>query len=129
MSILYSLIESPTHQDFSQLYKELGLEELKINSHRKAIKLLKRKPPNWVVAEFFYGFGNNYAGVIISNLDVFLHSLQKYAPNASVIVFAAPQDFKYVGELTSRFNIFAVLKNPVKKTDLEDILRKKISAH
>ena len=45
------------------------------------------------------------------------------------IVFAAPQDFKYVGELTSRFNIFAVLKNPVKKTDLEDILRKKISAH
>ena len=74
MSLLYSLIESPTHPDFSQLYKELGLKEIKINSHRKAIKLLKRDPPDWVVAEFFYGFGNNYAGVIISNLDVIIKS-------------------------------------------------------
>tara|TARA_Y100001935_G_C17267050_1_gene489768 strand:+ start:881 stop:1264 length:384 start_codon:yes stop_codon:yes gene_type:complete len=126
MSLLYSLIESPTHPDFSQLYKELGLKEIKINSHRKAIKLLKRDPPDWVVAEFFYGFGNNYAGVIISNLDVFLHSLQKYAPKASVVVFAPPQDYEYVNELTSRFKIFAVLKSPVEKNLLEKILRKKI---
>jgi len=39
-----------------------------------------------VVAEFFYGFGNNYAGANLGNLDVFLASLQKYAPEARVIV-------------------------------------------
>lgn len=39
-----------------------------------------------LVAKFFYGYGNNYTVVNISNLDLLLFSLQKYAPKARVIV-------------------------------------------
>ena len=53
---------------------------------RKAIQGLSEQRPDYVVAEFFYGYGNNYAGANLGNLDVFLASLQKYAPRAQVIV-------------------------------------------
>jgi hypothetical protein len=48
------------------------------------------------VAEFFYGFGNNYAGANVSNLDVFLAALQKQAPEARVIVLVAKDQAHYV---------------------------------
>ena len=46
----------------------------------KAISQLRKRPPDFIVTEFFYGYGNNYAGVNLSNLDVMLSSLPKYAP-------------------------------------------------
>lgn len=83
---VFSILESPTHPDLSAVYARLGIDEIRHTSIRKAISALKTQQPEFVVAEFFYGYGNNYAGVNISNLDVFLFSLQKYAPNARVIV-------------------------------------------
>jgi len=123
MSLLYSIVESPAHTDFSPLYRKLGIDELKLNSQRKAINQLKHLTPHWVVAEFFYGFGNHYAGVNVSNLDVFLHSLRKYAPEARVIVLASPRDYPHLDKLTSLFAIHAVLRTPVDQQDLERILR------
>lgn len=118
MSLLYSIIESPAHPDLSSLYRSLGLEEVKLTSQRKAINQLKRRPPDWVVAEFFYGFGNNYAGVNVSNLDVFLHSLRKYAPQARVVVLAASRDLAHVNKLTELFDIHAVLRLPLDRQAL-----------
>lgn len=118
MSLLYSIIESPAHPDLSDLYRPLGIEEIKLNSQRKAISQLKKRPPDWVVAEFFYGFGNNYAGVNVSNLDVFLHSLRKYAPQARVIVLASARDMAHVDKLTALFDIHAVLRTPVDRQQL-----------
>ena len=71
---LYSLIESPAHPRFAELYKRLGFKEISLTSSRKAMSELKKSPPDYVVAEFFYGYGNNYAGINISNLDVFFCS-------------------------------------------------------
>lgn len=122
MSLLYSIVESPAHPDLSGLYRKLGIEELKLNSQRKAINQLKRCPPNWVVAEFFYGFGNNYAGVNVSNLDVFLHSLRKYAPRARVIVLASARDFPHVDKLTALFDIHCVLRMPIDQQIIEQAL-------
>ena len=92
MPLLYSIIETPAHPDLSALYQKLGIRQLRLPSQRKAIAQLKRQTPDWVVAEFLYGYGNNYAGVNISNLDVFLHSQRKYAPTARVIVLAGARD-------------------------------------
>jgi hypothetical protein len=72
--VLFSIVESPMHPDFSRLYSRLGIRELRLGSMRKAIGQLKKDRPDYVVAEFFYGYGNNYAGVNVSNLDVFLYS-------------------------------------------------------
>ena len=80
---------------------------------RKAISALKTRTPDFIVAEFFYGWGNNYAGVNISNLDVLLFSLQKYAPAAKVIVLVEKAERQYVAKLNDIFPLHAVLVHPV----------------
>ena len=123
MALLYSLIESPGHPDLSALYRELGLEELRFGAMRKAIASLKRKAPDFVVGEFFYGWANNYAGVNLSNLDVFLYSLQKYAPTARVIVLAGKNDLPHVDKLAALFPLHAVLAQPVAAEAMREALQ------
>lgn len=90
---------------------------------RKAISALKAQTPDYVVAEFMYGYGNNYAGVNISNLDVFLYSLQKYSTNARIIVMVERRELQYVDKLAALFPLHAVLSMPVSEQDLENILK------
>ena len=122
MSLLFSIIESPAHPDLSALYRELGIREIRLNSQRKAISQLRKTPPDWVVAEFFYGYGNNYAGVNVSNLDVFLHSQRKYAPQARVIVLAGPTEMPHIGRLSELFDLHAVLPLPLDQTRMRALL-------
>ena len=115
---LFSIIESTGHPNFTELYHSLGIKENKINSMRKAIAELKRaalkkQQPDFIVAEFFYGYGNNYAGVNISNLDVLLYSLQKYSADTKVIVLVDKDEYKYVDKLNSIIKIHDVLKFPI----------------
>lgn len=121
-SVVFSIIESPTHPDFSAVYQRLGIEEVRLTSARKAIGQLKEQPPDFVVAEFFYGYGNNYAGVNISNLDVFLFSLQKYAPHARVVVLVDKSEREFVDKLNDILPLHAVLTQPVAPAALEAAL-------
>ena len=120
---LYSLVESPTHPDFGALYRSLGITEIKLSTGRKAMSQLKKKAPDFLVAEFFYGYGNNYAGVNMSNLDVMLYSMQKYAPRTKLIVLVAADERKYVDKLAEIFPLHAVLKYPVAAAEMEALLR------
>ena len=92
---------------------------------RKAIAGLKKQPPGIVVAEFFYGYGNNYAGVNVSNLDVFLHSLRKYAPRAQVIVMVHETELAHVDKLRALFDIHAVLTQPVSERQMAESLARR----
>lgn len=120
--VLFSIIESPSHPNFSEVYKNLGFNEQRFTTMRKAITSLKKIRPNVIVAEFFYGFGNNYAGVNVSNLDVFLHSMQKYAPDAKVIVIVNKQEKQYVSKLSDLFLLHKVLIHPVSQVEIENAL-------
>ena len=122
LPLLFSIIESPGHPNFADLYRRLGIEEIRIPSQRKAVQALKRRAPDLVVAEFFYGFGNNYAGANLGNLDVFLASLQKYAPRARVIVLVEKAQRQYVDKLAQRFPLYAVVEQPVRPSDIEPLL-------
>lgn len=122
MTILFTIIESPMHPDFSALYQKLGIQQVRLTSMRKAMAELKKQTPDFVVAEFFYGYGNNYAGVNISNLDVFLHSMQRYAPDARVVVIVDKSEQQYVSKLESLFKIHAVLQHPVSASAMEKVL-------
>jgi hypothetical protein len=118
---LFSIVESPAHPDFSRLYKQLDIREIRLASMRKAISALKNDTPDYVVAEFFYGYGNNYAGVNVSNLDVFLYSLQKYAPDARVVVLVDRRERQFVEKLNALFPLHAVLQQPVCEQDIEPL--------
>lgn len=122
MPLLYSIIESSSHPNASKLYETFGFEELSFNSQRKAISKLKSKKPDVIVAEFFYGYGNNYAGVNISNLDVLLFSLQKYAPECRVIVMVDKSERQYVDKLNNILPLHRVLVHPVKPIELAEAL-------
>ncbi len=124
---LFSIIESSAHPNFTELYKESGIKENKISSMRKAIAELKKaaskkQPPDFIVAEFFYGYGNNYAGVNISNLDVLLYSLQKYSADTKVIVLVDKNEFQYVDKLNKIIKLHDVFKFPVNKNQLQESL-------
>ena len=89
---------------------------------RKAIAALKKQQPDFIVAEFFYGYGNNYAGVNISNLDVLLYSLQKYSADTKVIVLVDKDEYKYVDKLNEIIKLHDTLKLPVNKKQLQESL-------
>lgn len=118
---IVSIVESPTHPKLSELFRSLGIEEIKLNSMRKAISQIKTQAPDYIIAEFFYGYGNNYAGANISNLDVMLHSLQRYAPSAKVIVIVDKHEKKYIDKLQELFSIYAVVQHPA-ATKVEQLL-------
>jgi len=116
------VIESPAHPNLSSLYRGMGISEVKFNSVRKAISALKKQPPDWVVADFSYGYANNYAGVNVSNLDVLLASLRRYAPEARVIVLAEKREYQYVDKLKALFRVDAALAYPVTPEQMKSLL-------
>lgn len=120
--LLYSIVEAPGHPDCSTLCARLGCDVLRFDSQRKALAALKRQPPTYVVADFIYAFSTYYQATNISNLDVLLHSLVKYAPAARVIVLAGKDDLTHVAQLNSIHPLHAVLTYPVSETQLADCL-------
>ncbi len=116
---LFSIIESPHHPNLSALFARLGYEEVPLTSTRKAVSQLKKQVPDVVVADFVYGYSNNYSGVHISNLDVFLMSMQKFAPEAKVVVLADPGELEYAQKMRDIFPIKAILPFTVAERELE----------
>lgn len=117
-----SLIESAQHPDFSSLYRRLGFDVFSVTSQRKAFTLLKKQPIDIVVAEFFYGYGNNYAGANISNLDVLFSTMQKYAPKALVVILVAKNERQYVDKLDRLNQAYVILTYPVNEKLMSETL-------
>ena len=122
--IIFSIVESASHPQASDFYTHIGLKEYKFNGMRKALGKLKTVQPQFVVAEFFYGWGNNYAGVNVSNLDTLLSSLQRYAPDAKVIVLVSKREHEHVAKLEKLFPLHAVLVHPTTPNMLGEALQK-----
>lgn len=119
---LLSVVESPTHPDCGTAYRTLGLDTETVTSIRKAIAAVKRRPPDLVVAEFFYGYGNNYAGVNLGNLDTLLATLRSKAPQARTVVMVDKGERKWAEQLATLYPVAAILEQPVDCTMLKRTL-------
>jgi len=119
---ILSIIESPTHPKLSTLYQRLGAREIKVNSSRNAIKALKTYKPDFIVAEFFYGYGNNYAGVNVSNLDVLLSSLPKYSPHTKTIIFVMKDEVQYIEKLNNLYPIHGAFLHDTPVLAIEELI-------
>lgn len=122
MQTLFSLIESPFPPDFSALYQKLGIVAERFDTARNLHRALQKQPPDFFVGEFVYGWGNNYAGANVSNLDVTIRTLQRFAPQAKVIVFMHPREEDHIGKLLELFPIHAVLAYPVTEQQMQAAL-------
>ncbi len=118
---LFTIDENSPLPDFSEIYAALDIKETRIASMRKVIALLKKQQPDFILAEFEYGYGNNYAGVNISNLDVMLYSLQKYSPQSKVIVLVDRKERQYVDKLNDIIKLHAVLSYPVQPQQIKQV--------
>jgi hypothetical protein len=123
MTTLFSLIESPFHPDLGKLYARLGIATERFDSARNLHRALQKQKPEFFVGEFIYGWGNDYAGANISNLDVTLRALQCPAPQAKIIEFMHPREAEHIGKLLALFPAHAVLTYPVNEQAMEAALQ------
>lgn len=120
--VLLSIVESRAHPDFCGLYDELGFDHQWVESQRKALSFIKSTPPAYIVAEFFYGYGNNYAGVNISNLDVLLYSLEKYAPYSRLIALVSKEEKQHAERLHELIPYHGMLIYPAAHHAMKSLL-------
>jgi len=121
--LLFSVVDSPTHPNFSALYQRLGFEELRLDSQRKTIAEVKKRQPDYIVADFIYAFSTYYQATNISNLDVLLNTLVKYSPASKVILLVSKEDRDRVAPLNNILPLHAVLLMPVNEAQLESVLK------
>jgi len=120
--VVLTIAETPGFPDFSAVYTQLGIREERVRSQRKAMSRVQKQAPDFIVAQFVYGFSNNYAGINISNLDVLLFALQKYAPQTRMIVLVDKPERQYVEQLRELFPLHAVLTHPVAPAEMRAAL-------
>ena len=123
MKSLFSLVESPFPSDFPSLYLELGIVAERFDSARNLHRALQKRAPDFFVGEFVYGWGNDYAGATVSNLDVTLRTLQCVAPKAKIIVVMQPGEAPHIGKLLELFSTHAVLKYPITSEEMRAVLQ------
>jgi hypothetical protein len=123
MKTLFALVESPFSPHFPDLYQELGIVAERFDSARNLHRALQKQAPEFFLGEFIYGWGNDYAGNTVSNLDVTLRTLQSRAPGAKTIVFMQPSEEAHIGKLLELFPIHAVLKYPVSEEQMRAALQ------
>jgi hypothetical protein len=123
VGLLYTLVNSPLDCRFPDLYQELGIEEVRFDSARNLHRALKQRRPDFFIGEFIYGWGNNYAGANVSNLDVTLRTLQPIAPQARVIIVMGPREAPHISKLLDLFPVHAVLTYPISEPQMRSALQ------
>lgn len=119
MKRLYTLLESPTFLRFPDLYHSPGISEARFSSARQFNKAIAKTAPDLILAEFIYGFGNNYAGINVSTLEASLYALQRHAPQAKVLIIVDKTEQIHAPKLKVLFHIDAVLTLPVTALELK----------
>jgi len=119
---LYSVVATRFHPRLTTLYAQHNIEEEVFSSTRKVMAKIKKQAPDYLVADFVYGYSSNYAGVNISNLDVMLMTMQRYSPNTKVIVLAQKHEIQYVPKLHDILPLHGVLQLPISPQDMDKLL-------
>ncbi len=112
MKILHTLSASPLALQFPDLFQELDIVATHFDSARNLHRALKTQKPDIFIGEFFYAWGNDYAGNTLSNLDVTLRTLQVAAPRARIIVVMQATEAAHIDKLLAVFPVHAALILP-----------------
>lgn len=100
---------------YRKLYQELGYAVVSEWSERKAISLVRKKPPAVIVADFYHqtDFRDR-----LSNLESLLAAVQS-APNTRILVFYETAHQAVLDKVSARLRIDAAFTLPVQ----EELLR------
>jgi len=99
---------------YKKLYQELGYTVVAEWSERKAISLVRKTPPDVIVADFYHqtDFRDR-----LSNLESLLATVQS-APSTRILVFYEVAHQAVLDKVSARLRIDAALRLPVQESDL-----------
>ena len=103
---------------YKKLYQQLGYDVVIEYSERKAISLIKKTPPDVIVADFFHqaDFRDR-----LSNLESLLASAQR-TPTTRILVFYDPAHQAMLDKVRQRMRIDVAMTIPVNETELVSTL-------
>lgn len=104
---------------YKKLYQELGYTVVAEWSERKAISLVRRTPPDVIVADFYHqtDFRDR-----LSNLESLLAAVQS-APSTRILVFYEAAHEAVLDKVSERLHIDIALKLPVQENELRTLLQ------
>ena len=117
-SALLAIVELGGYPNFTGLYKRLGFDAVFVNSQRKALRYLKKRIPDVIVAE--YNFQSDFRDRT-SNLETLMARLQGNS-GCRAIVFYQPEHAHKFASLSARFPIAVALTFPVSPAAMEKAL-------
>ena len=99
---------------YKALYQQLGYDVMIEYSERKAISLIKKTPPDVIVADFFHqaDFRDR-----LSNLESLLASAQR-KPATRILVFYDPAHQDMLDKVRQRMRIDVAMTLPVQEAEL-----------
>ena len=99
---------------YKALYQQLGFDVMVEYSERKAISLIKKSPPDVIVADFFHqaDFRDR-----LSNLESLLASAQRM-PATRILVFYDPAHQDMLDKVRQRMRIDVAMTLPVQEAEL-----------
>jgi DNA-binding NtrC family response regulator len=115
---LLSIVELGGYPNFANLYQTKGFTVERVDSMRKAVKLLKTVHPRIIVAEFNYqtDFRDR-----TSNLETLMATVSKM-PDTRVIIFFEQEQRPKLDRLLALFKIYDTLSFPIDEQTLSSTI-------
>lgn len=116
--LLLAVSEIGGYPNFTPLYEKLGYQVATETSMRKVLKLLKKKTPQIIVAEFNYqsDFRDR-----TSSLESMMSVVQRFS-DVKVIIFFDKEHKDQLAKLEARYSLSNTLAFPVLEADLEQVI-------
>ena len=121
---LLAIVEMGGYPDFTPLYRRVGFRPEKLHAVRKAQGWLKKNRPAVVVAEFHF---DPELRDRMSNLESLFATLQRYAPEARMIVFIDSSHRDRLQGVEARFPVFGALDYPIDEQALAGLLERALT--
>lgn len=116
--LLLAISEIGGYPDFSTMYEALGYQVISETSMRKVLKLLKKKTPSLIVAEFNYqsDFRDR-----TSSLESLMSVVQRNS-ETRVIIFYDKEHITQLARLEARYTLSKTLPFPILESDLKQAI-------
>ena len=123
MGQLLAIVEQGGYPNFTSLYTKLGYKVTMSHSMRKAMAIVRKQPPDIIVAEFNYqsDFRDR-----TSSLESLLATVERIPKNTKnfikVVVFYEKEYIQQLGKLQAVFSNFKTMAYPIEPDSLEKML-------
>ncbi len=122
--LLLAISEIGGYPNFTPMYESLGYEVITETSMRKVLKLLKKKIPQVVVAEFNYQSDFRDRTSSLESMMSVIQRNSQYSskPETKVIIFYDKEYEEQLAKLEARYTLSKTLSFPITEAKLAQVI-------